>query len=353
VPDIEIRDLRKTFGGTTVLDGIDITVHNKEFVTLLGPSGCGKTTTLMCIAGFQSPDSGRIACGGRVFVDRAAKIDLPAERRDLGMVFQSYAVWPHMTVAQNVGFPLRLRKTGRAATAARVAEVLELVELGAHADRYPHQLSGGQQQRVALARAIAYSPGVLLLDEPFSNLDAKLRERARDWLKDLQQALGLTTVFVTHDQDEALAMSDRILVMSGGRILREGTPEDVYRSPGVRFVAEFLGECNFLSGLAAPGVDGDSVLTSPDYSGAGIVVRGEPRVGPATIAIRPEDVAVLDGDDDGPGADGEITDSSFLGDHYRYRIRVGSADLDVHSGRRLGSGPVRVRIPPGAATFVD
>ena len=356
MPDIEIRNLRKTFGGATVLDGIDITVHDKEFVTLLGPSGCGKTTTLMCIAGFQSPDSGRIVCGGRTFVDRDAKVDLPAERRDLGMVFQSYAVWPHMTVAQNVGFPLRLRKTGKAATAARVAEVLNLVELGAHADRYPHQLSGGQQQRVALARAIAYSPGVLLLDEPFSNLDAKLRERARDWLKGLQQALGLTTVFVTHDQDEALAMSDRILVMSGGRILREGTPEDVYRSPGARFVAEFLGQCNFLTGAAAPGPDGDSILTSPDYPGGGIVVRGAPRVGPATVAIRPEDVEVLAGDDHqsaGPGAAGEIVGFGFLGDHYRYRIRMGSADLDVHTGRRLGPGPVRVRIPPGAATFVD
>jgi iron(III) transport system ATP-binding protein len=229
VPDIEINGLRKAFGGTTVLDGVEFTVHDKEFVTLLGPSGCGKTTTLMCIAGFQSPDEGRIACGEEVFVDRAAKIDRPAERRNLGMVFQSYAIWPHMTVAQNVAFPLRLRKTGRAATRDRVAEVLDLVELGDLADRYPHQLSGGQQQRVALARAIAYSPGVLLLDEPFSNLDAKLRMRARDWLRRIQQAIGLTTVFVTHDQDEAMALATNIAVMAKGGIAQLGSAG---RSPG-------------------------------------------------------------------------------------------------------------------------
>jgi iron(III) transport system ATP-binding protein len=353
VPDIEISGLRKAFGGTTVLDGVEFTVRDKELVTLLGPSGCGKTTTLMCIAGFQNPDEGRIACGGEVFVDRAAKIDQPAERRNLGMVFQSYAVWPHMTVAQNVAFPLRLRKFGRAATRERVAEVLELVELGALGERYPHQLSGGQQQRVALARAIGYSPGVLLLDEPFSNLDAKLRERARDWLREIQQSIGLTTVFVTHDQDEALAMSDRILMMSGGRIVRGGTPEEVYRAPGARFVAEFLGHCNFLTGTVGISSDGDSVLSTPDFPQGGIVVPGRRPAGAATVAVRPEDVEVLDLADAGPAANGLIADGTFLGDHYRYLVQVGTAHLTVHTRRRLESGPVRLRIPPRAATFVD
>ena len=210
MPDIKVENLTKTFAGDKVLDGVSFTVRDKEFVTLLGPSGCGKTTTLMCIAGLQSPDEGLIACGDETFTDRRAGIDQPAERRNLGIVFQSYAIWPHMTVAQNIAFPLRLRKMRRQAVRERVAEVLALVELSGRGDRYPHQLSGGQQQRVALARALAYSPKVLLLDEPFSNLDAKLRERARDRLREVQHSLGLTTVFVTHDQSEALVMRDRI-----------------------------------------------------------------------------------------------------------------------------------------------
>src|SRR5579884_948669 len=263
MPEIRVLNLRKSFGTTTVLDGIGFTVHDKEFVTLLGPSGCGKTTTLMSIAGFQTPDEGVIAVGDEVFADRRAGIDLPAERRNLGIVFQSYALWPHMTVAQNVAFPLSLRKVDKRAARERVAEVLDLVELGAHGGRYPHQLSGGQQQRVALARAIAYSPKVLLLDEPFSNLDAKLRERARDWLKHLQLSLGLTTVFVTHDRDEALAMSDRVLVMNNGRVLRDGTAEEVYHEPRARFVAQFLGRCNFLTGRVESGPDGTSLLRTP------------------------------------------------------------------------------------------
>jgi iron(III) transport system ATP-binding protein len=353
VPEIEIRNLRKSFGKTEVLDGIEFTVRDKEFVTLLGPSGCGKTTTLMCIAGFQSPDEGRISCGGEVFVDRSAGIDQPAERRNLGMVFQSYAVWPHMTVAQNVAFPLRLRRAGKAAVKERVAEVLDLVELTPHRDRYPHQLSGGQQQRVALARAIAYSPGVLLLDEPFSNLDAKLRERAREWLKELQRSLGLTTVFVTHDQDEAMAMSDRILVMSGGHILRDGTPEDVYRAPEARFVAEFLGHCNFITGIVTAGPDGgDSILAAADFPQGGIVVRASHPAGMATIAVRPEDVEVLESGDTREGADARILDWSFLGDHYQYRVSLGATELSVHSRQQLKSGPVRLWIPPGVATFV-
>src|SRR5258706_377663 len=226
----------------------------------------------MCIAGFQAPDEGRIACGNDTFADRSARLDLAAERRNLGMVFQSFAIWPHMTVAQNVAFPLRVRRMPKRAIKARVAEVLALVELGEHAGRYPHQLSGGQQQRVALGRAIGYSPAVLLLDEPFSNLDAKLRQRARDWLRGLQHTLGLTTVFVTHDQDEALSMSDRILVMNGGRIPREGTPPEGYPPPPGRFLAAFPRQCNLLSRALLPGPaqagpanaqEGGTCLTEP------------------------------------------------------------------------------------------
>jgi len=355
VPDIRIENLSMSFSDTRVLDDISFTVKDKEFVTLLGPSGCGKTTTLMCIAGFQTPDQGRIACGDDTFVGRDARGDLPAERRNLGIVFQSYAIWPHMTVAQNVAFPLRVRRMSKPAIRARVTEVLALVELSALADRYPHQLSGGQQQRVALARAIASSPAVLLLDEPFSNLDAKLRERARDWLKALQHTLGLTTIFVTHDQDEALSMSDRILVMNGGRILREGTPEEVYRQPRVRFVAEFLGQCNFLTGAIGTGPDGGEVLRTAEFSD-GIKVQGRHDGPTGTIAVRPEDIEISSGirpGAPGMGTEASVLHASYLGDHYHYQVAVGALQLSVHSQRPLAPGPVWLRIPPGVATFVE
>jgi iron(III) transport system ATP-binding protein len=352
VPDIRVEHLSKSFSGTKVLDDVSFVVKEKEFVTLLGPSGCGKTTTLLSIAGFQTPDAGRIACGEEIFLDREARVELPAERRNLGMVFQSYAIWPHMTVAQNVAFPLRIRKAGKREIQLRVAEVLDLVELGKQTDRYPHQLSGGQQQRVALARAIAYSPEVLLLDEPFSNLDAKLRERAREWLKELQRTLGLTTVFVTHDQDEALSMSDRILVMNGGRILREGTPEETYRQPRARFVAEFLGQCNFLTGGISRGPGGETVLTTPEFSD-GITVDGHHDGPSGTVAVRPEDIEISRLDAPGAGSEASVLDASYLGDHYQYRVAVGSLRLSVHSQRPLAQGPVRVHIPAGVATFVE
>jgi iron(III) transport system ATP-binding protein len=358
MPDIRIEHISKSFSGTKVLDDVSFTVRDKELVTLLGPSGCGKTTTLLSIAGFQTPDAGRIGCGDDVFFDRDARIDLAAERRNLGMVFQSYAIWPHMTVAQNLAFPLRIRKMSKAAIRERVAAVLDLVELGSLAGRYPHQLSGGQQQRVALARAIAYSPTVLLLDEPFSNLDAKLRERARDWLRELQHTLGLTTVFVTHDQDEALSMSDRILVMDGGRILRDATPEETYRQPRVRFVADFLGQCNFVTGAVTPGPDGSSIVKTAEFAD-GVTVP-EVHAGPSgTIAVRPEDIEISEAgipgepDEPGSGSPGMITDAAFLGDHYQYRVLVGSVQLSICALRRVAHGPVRVRIPPGVATFVE
>ncbi len=352
MPDIRVEHLTKSFSGPKVLDDISFTVKDKEFVTLLGPSGCGKTTTLMCIAGFQTPDEGRIACGDDTFVDRDARIDLAAERRNLGIVFQSYAIWPHMTVAQNVAFPLRVRKMPKRAISARVREVLALVELSEQAGRYPHQLSGGQQQRVALGRAIAYAPAVLLLDEPFSNLDAKLRQRARDWLKGLQHTLGLTTVFVTHDQDEALSMSDRILVMNGGRILRDGTPEEVYRQPQVRFVAEFLGQCNFLTGAVTAGPDGGTLLRTAEFSD-GIAVAEHHAGASGTIAVRPEDVEISQSHSAGSGAAGTVLDASYLGDHYQYHVAVGTVQLSVRSQRPLAPGPVSVRVPPGVATFVQ
>jgi iron(III) transport system ATP-binding protein len=348
VPDLTLSGVTKSYGGQPVLDRLDLTVHDKEFVTLLGPSGCGKTTTLMAVAGFQHPDAGRITCGDEVFFDAPAGRSLAAEKRNLGIVFQSYAIWPHMTVAANVGFPLRLRKVKKADAARRVAEVLDLVELGGFGTRYPHQLSGGQQQRVALARALSFSPAVLLLDEPFSNLDAKLRERAREWVKQLQREIGVTTLFVTHDQEEALAMSDRVMVMSEGVILQVGTPEDIYRRPLSRFVADFVGTCNFL-GAAVVGVGPDSVTVAIEGASAPVSVsthRTLARGQRVTVAFRPESCHL--------GPDGIRPDDvtmtvtpigeSFLGDHYLYRAKFGVDELLVRADARVAQPSVEIGI---------
>lgn len=226
--DLKIEGLVKRFGEVRVVDDVSIHVADGEFVTLLGPSGCGKSTTLAAVAGLDQPDEGRITVGGKTYFDGATGTYLPPEARGCGLVFQSYALWPHMTVQDNVAFPLTLRKVKAAERKRRIEEVLALVEMEQYADRYPHMLSGGQQQRVALARTLVYQPSILLLDEPLSNLDAKLRDRARTWLAELRTRLGLTTIYVTHDQIEALSLSDRIVVMNGGRIAQLGTPQDIY-----------------------------------------------------------------------------------------------------------------------------
>jgi iron(III) transport system ATP-binding protein len=352
MPDITVRHLTKTYGATRALDDVTFTVADKQFVTLLGPSGCGKTTTLMSIAGFIDPDAGDISHGERVLLDTGARRNLAAERRELGIVFQSYALWPHMSVADNVGFPLKVRRAGRQAIKTRVAEMLDLVELGHRSAAYPHELSGGQQQRVALARALAHGPTALLLDEPFSNLDAKLRERARDWLKDLQRTLGITTVFVTHDQTEALALSDQIIVMNEGSIVAAGTPESVYRKPGSRFVAEFLGRCNFITGKVQPLGACAYLLRTPDLP-TGITLRTDdpPPPGPVTVAIRPEDIHLAD-DTDSTGWQAQITHATFLGESYLYTLAIGTQVLIGLSARRFTAPTVRLSIPESAASIL-
>jgi iron(III) transport system ATP-binding protein len=362
VPDVAVENLTKRFGSNVVLDELSFDVEAGELFTLLGPSGCGKTTTLLSIAGFVKPDGGAIRCGGATFVDAAAKVEVPAERRNLGMVFQSYAIWPNMTVAGNVAFPLKVRKAGRRERQAKVAEVLELVELGELAGRYPHQLSGGQRQRVALARALVYEPSVLLLDEPFSNLDAKLRERARSWLKRLQHRLGLTTVFVTHDQDEAMQMSDRILVMDEGRIQQIATPEEVYRRPANRFVASFLGRCNLLPGVVrARRADGTVEIALGDDRGSLIASATDAPIGAeVTIAIRPESIRLVETTDDGPPAasasanalEVSVTEVSFLGDHYEYGLAAGGIELIAQSPSHVAAPTVTAVIEPSACAVV-
>lgn len=238
--DIELRSVSKSFAGLNVVKDIDLAITAGDFVSILGPSGCGKTTTLNMIAGFSTPSRGDIRIRGQ------SQTMVPPEKRNLGLVFQNYALFPHMTVAENVGFGLRMRGTPRASIATAVKAALESVHLSNLGDRYPKELSGGQQQRVALARAIAPKPSVLLLDEPLSNLDLKLREAMRVELKDIHETLNMTFVYVTHDQDEAMAMSDRIIVMDGGEIAQQGTPGEIYRTPASRFVADFIGRSNIL-----------------------------------------------------------------------------------------------------------
>jgi iron(III) transport system ATP-binding protein len=364
MPDVTVENLTKRFGPNTVLDDVSFEIADGELFTLLGPSGCGKTTTLLSIAGFVKPDHGTIRCGPATFLDTAAKHDLPAERRNLGMVFQSYAIWPHMTVADNIAFPLKIRKTDKLKRQTKVAEVLELVELTELADRYPHQLSGGQRQRVALARALSYEPHVLLLDEPFSNLDAKLRERARAWLKHLQHQLNLTTIFVTHDQDEAMQMSDRILVIDQGRTQQIGTPETIYQHPSNRFVASFIGQCNLLDGVISKGAFGGVMEVAVGDTGPRLLVATDTEPKPDTavsIAIRPEAVRLLDGGmQNGARStanrdnvfDVTVSGIAFLGDHYEYDLRAGDVQLVARSPHRIANGSVRAAIEPGACLIV-
>jgi iron(III) transport system ATP-binding protein len=358
MPEIEVAGLVRTFADIRALDDVSFKVTDGELFTLLGPSGCGKSTTLMSIAGFQTPNEGRIAVGGEPIFDASSRLNLAAERRNLGIVFQSYAVWPHMTVFDNLAFPLKVRKLNRKDIGTRVREVLELVDLGPMEKRYPHQLSGGQQQRVALGRALVYSPSVLLLDEPFSNLDAKLRERARTWVKDLQHSLGLTTIFVTHDQDEALSMSDRVCVMNFGVVQQIGTPEEVYRKPANRFVAEFVGQVNLIAGIVA-GYENSIAIVDAGESARALQVRVDQAPQPrssVTVAVRPEALIVEPASaathNGSNTLSARVTSVAFLGDHYQYELDAGGLALTAQSAHQVGTEDVKVHIPPDACAVV-
>ncbi len=328
--DLIVDGLGRDFGMFRAVAEIGFEARDGEFVTLLGPSGCGKSTTLWMIAGLDRPTRGRIAIGDEVVADAGSGRFVAAEDRDFGLVFQTYALWPHMTVRQNLDFPLKLRGLRRAERQTRIEEALSLVELAEQIDKYPFQLSGGQQQRVALARTLVYRPRLLLLDEPLSNLDAKLRERSRVWLKDLQQQLGVTTLYVTHDQTEALAMSDRILVMRDGVIVQNGTPQEVYRSPADSFVADFIGSSNFLTGTADRNdAEGDGVVVAEGVRLA-VPLPGTAEHGDSvTAAFRPERARLL-GQNEAPSygtvpLDATVLSRSYLG--ARYQLVVESAGL--------------------------
>jgi putative spermidine/putrescine transport system ATP-binding protein len=347
---LELQDLHRSFGTVKALDGIEISLGEGEFLSLLGPSGCGKTTALRQVAGFDQPDSGRIVVDGRDITR------LAPNKRDMGMVFQAYSLFPNMTAAQNVEFGLKIRRSGRQDRRKRVTDLLELVGLGHAGDRYPHQLSGGMQQRVALARALAIEPRVLLLDEPLSALDAKVRVQLREEIRRIQLELGITTLYVTHDQEEALSISDHVAVMYAGRIEQMGSPAEMYSAPATPFVAEFIGTMNRLESTV---VDG-----GVEHGGTRLAIdaaRGRPAGQRVLVLVRPETVDVAVANGGGTIANtfvGDVVTQTFLGPVTRLKIVGDGVDIiaDVPTQKALGL-PVGTRVsatlPADGARILD
>jgi iron(III) transport system ATP-binding protein len=352
---LTLRGLTKAYGKLTVVDDVELTLEQGEFVSLLGPSGCGKTTTLRMIAGFVEPTAGSIEMNGQRISAPGAV--LPPERRSMSMIFQSYAIWPNMTVAENVAFGLKLRKLPGAEIRKLVAEILDVVHMGHLADRYPSELSGGQQQRVALARAIVIKPAVLLLDEPLSNLDANLREEMRFEIRRLHDEFRITTVYVTHDQSEAMATSDRIAVMNAGRIEQVDAPHLLYTRPRTRFVAGFIGRTNLVEGL----ISGDEIRLDGFGLKAGQLPEPPAAGGKVLISLRPQGIALRGAP---PVANGHpvvqatVAERTFLGESWDYvvrpadsglKLRVAAPPLDVHD---IGA-PVWLEIDPRQLAVVQ
>jgi putative spermidine/putrescine transport system ATP-binding protein len=322
--DLNIAGLSKFYDRFKALDDVSLVVKRGEFLTLLGPSGSGKTTLLMCVAGFVQPDAGDLT------LDQRSILHLPPEQRNFGMVFQGYALFPHMSVFDNVAFPLRVRKRPRTEISDKVKAALDLVQLGARADHRPRQLSGGQQQRVALARAMVFSPHLLLLDEPLSALDKNLRAEMQDELRRLHQRLGLTFIYVTHDQDEALSMSDRIAVMRDGKIMQQGSPSDLYERPATTFIAGFLGKSNFIRGTVEAHTPTGFKLSRHNLRiHQTIDAARRPSLGQnVVIALRPEKIMVLaHGATTENAVDGVIAEWSYLGSQFRLAVEVAECGL--------------------------
>jgi ABC-type Fe3+/spermidine/putrescine transport system ATPase subunit len=353
---VALDRVAKNFGTEAAVRGVDLAVAPGEFVTLLGPSGCGKTTTLRCVAGLERPDGGDIRIDGKVVASAERGIHLNPEDRNIGMVFQSYAVWPHMTVFDNAAYGLRVRRAPSNVVRERTMRALELVGLSHLADRYATKLSGGQRQRVALARAIVYEPKVVLFDEPLSNLDAKLREQMRIELVRLQREVGITSIYVTHDQSEALVMSDRVVVMNKGVIQQIGDPHTIYARPANAFVANFIGVANLMKGtltsrsgnlceMEIPLGEGRAPLHITAAGGEG-AVPGQP----LTLSVRPEDLALhLQPPSDAARVnllEGEVIDTVYLGNFLECRVRVGCYEIGIQIGHYM-------QLEPGQAVFVS
>ena len=342
---IEFREMTKRYTNLVANDRLSLTIERGELMTLLGPSGCGKTTALRCLTGYIRPDEGRI------FLDGKEVTHVPTHQRELGMVFQNFALFPHMTVQDNVAFPLMIRNVAKPERERMVTDSLRMVRLDGYAAHYPRQLSGGQQQRVGLARSLIYHPKVLLLDEPLSNLDAKLREEMRFEIKEVVTRLGITAMYVTHDQGEALALSDRVAIMNRGRLEQLGTPEEIYESPRSKFVAEFIGLSNFLEGYVQTVQGGEMVVMA---SGVSVSTPALPKVGPGQkvlLFLRPNEVEILP--QEAPAGtnvfEAHVEKATYLGDTMDYRLGLGQgAELRVQSDalRRYQAGEnVRLRLP--------
>lgn len=358
-----LENVGRTYGTFTAVESFDLVVNKGEFLTFLGPSGCGKTTTLRMIAGLERNTSGRILIEDALVSDPATNWFVPPERRQLGMVFQSYAIWPHMTVFENVAYPLRIRRIARSEITRRVNDVLDLIEMRHLADRPAPALSGGQQQRVAIARALVFEPSVLLLDEPLSNLDAKLRTQMGEEFRKLQQRLGITTLYVTHDQDEAMALSDRIVVMQSGKVLQVGSPQEVYHRPESLAVARFVGSPNVLEAHVDAGEEVGGIhrlkVRGEDWEGTASADKNYAHGSRVQVMVRPENLRVSLGDtpaDADLAFKGVVSELIFRGATYSVTITAGSLSmhLEVPSATPISVGdPISTYVPHGTAWALD
>lgn len=349
--ELTLSGITKNYGEVSIIKGIDLTIKKGEFVSLLGSSGCGKSTTLSMIAGLEAPTTGKVLFQNKVLASPADGIFVEPEDRHFGVVFQSYALWPHMTVEQNLAFPLKIRKIAAEEQRKRIKETLELVGLENLGKRYPGQLSGGQQQRVGLARALVYRPQLLLLDEPLSNLDALLREQARIWLKDIQLRLGITTIYVTHDQSEALSLSDRIVVMKNGLIEQQGTPAEIYEKPSTPFVAEFVGSSNFIKAsvveargeeirLSIAGGQAATVLSDRAFA-AGQQIK---------LAVRPEHLRSTPLTDRKNVLRVNLRRNVYVGERFSYECDLDGQPIHAFGERPLPEGTAELYFEPSCAT---
>jgi iron(III) transport system ATP-binding protein len=354
MPGVTITGLTKRYGHVGAVADLDLTVRPGELVALLGPSGCGKTTTLRLVAGFLAPDSGEIRVGDRVL--SSPTVVIPPERRRMAMIFQSYALWPHMTVAQNVAYGLRFAGVPRPERERRVEAMLQVVQLGGYGARYPGELSGGQQQRVAVARALVVEPEILLLDEPLSNLDASLREEMRFEIRRLHEQFGITTLYVTHDQAEAMVISDRVAVLREGRVVQAGAPRELFEQPRTRFVAEFIGKTNLIDAVA----DGPASVARGGLR-LRVAADGLTERAPAVVSIRPHQIVLGPAGAGAPAGPnvlaGSVIRASYLGDTVDYQVRLEGSDVVL---RVTGPAPARVRagelvavsVPPEACVLL-